>query len=69
MSFVISEPHRLQLEREFQFGLSLLNKLRDDQVPRVRQIIKSWTAIPFSEANVHEPLVRRAIKHVLRNFP
>ena len=69
MSFVISEPHRQQLEREFQIGLVLLNRLRDDQVPRVRQILKSQTGIPFSEANVHEPIVRRAIRHVLNNNP
>lgn len=69
MSFAISEPRRQQLMKEFDCGLALLNRLRDDQVPRVRQIIKSWTGIPFSEANVHEPLVRRAIKHVLSNNP
>lgn len=65
---------REQEKRDFERGLALLNRLRDDQVEYVRHLLRSWcgttpSGASLSEANVHMPVCRRAIKRALRDRP
>lgn len=50
-------------------GLDLLAKLRPDQIEHVRHLLRSWCGTGISEANVHMPICRRAIRRTLNDRP
>lgn len=63
------DNRKRQQRAAYKASLALLDQLRDDQCERVRQILRSWTGIAMTEANVHLPECRRAIRHVLNHHP
>lgn len=68
------QRRKAQERRDFDRGLAMLNRLRDDQIVHVRHLLRSWCGAnaygsQISESNVHMPVCRRAIERTLQDRP